>query len=383
MSKQLVRRLASVALPLVAGVAAASSLRAQPSARVETDSRWTPWLGCWSGAPASDSSNARGVATNATCVIPIAGSSAVEALTIARGKVVARDRLDANVGSHPVNGQGCKGAETVNWSSTGRRVYLRADYTCAASAKGASSTIYAISSAGDWLYVQAVRSGGGVVSTVDRRHPIDLQAAVPAEAARVIGAELLSIKTARAAATAPITSSEIIDAVHDADATAVRSWVLANDQTFDVDGGDLAALSRADVPSSVLQAIMASASRSSVNADGAPAHDVNEYLNRPGFNPAYGSTAVEGTIQPMTTMYVCPPTGCFPTMNAANAYSPYNGYEYVPGSYYPYNGYVPYPLAYPGGFITVRPRGGEFRGPFHEPPHARPPTLPGPTGRRP
>jgi hypothetical protein len=192
----------------------------------------------------------------------------------------------------------------------------------------------------------------------------------------------LSIKTARAAAAAPITSSEIIDAVHDADATAVRSWVLAADQTFDVDGGELAELSRADVPSSVLQAIMASASRSNASAEGAPSHDVNEYLNRPGFNPAYAQSAGAGASYPMTTMYVCPPSGCFST-NAANAYSPYNGYEYAPGAYYPYGGYAPYPLLYPGGFINVRPRGGEFREPFHEPPHARPPTLPGPTGRRP
>ena len=46
----------------------------------------------------------------------ISGSSAVEALTIARHKVVARDRLDSSR-PHSLDGQGCRG-----WKrSTGRR----------------------------------------------------------------------------------------------------------------------------------------------------------------------------------------------------------------------------------------------------------------------
>jgi hypothetical protein len=346
-----------------------------------------PWLGCWNAATATDSGVASGVAGNATCVIPIAGSPAVEALTIARGRIVARDRLDASVGSHPVNGQGCKGAETVNWSGTGRRAYLRADYTCAAASKGASSTIYAISGTGDWMYVQTVRSGGGVVSTVERRRPIDVLPLVPVEAAHVIDAEQMAIKTARAAAAAPISSAEIIDAVHDVDASAVRAWVSSSDQSFDVQGDELAALSRADVPSSVLQAIMASTSRANAGPAATSAHDVDEYLNRPGFGPSYPPSAIAGTgYSPMTTMYVCPPTGCFTT---ENPYSQYNGY--APSANYPYNGYVPYPVIYPGGFINVHSGRGEFhepsrmspRSPVHEPPHARPPRLPGPVGKRP
>src|SRR5471032_2604737 len=73
-------------------------LRAQNAARaVTTDSRWTPWLGCWQPdtARATVSSG-----PTLTCVVPVAGSAAVEALSVTDGKIAARRRLDANDRPH-------------------------------------------------------------------------------------------------------------------------------------------------------------------------------------------------------------------------------------------------------------------------------------------
>ena len=91
-------------------------------------------------------------------------------LVLHADKVVSRDRLDANGPPHAVSGQGCEGSESVNWSRSARRVYLRSDYMCGGT-KGTSLVVNAMSSTGEWLSVEEVRSGAGAVVTVDHRTP--------------------------------------------------------------------------------------------------------------------------------------------------------------------------------------------------------------------
>src|SRR4051812_14408776 len=119
---------------LLMGVAAAATLvaavpgRAQSASRQRTDPRWSAWLGCWQ----SDSSDApqRSGASSTVCVVPVAGTAGVEALTITRGKITMREALPGDGTLRAIDGQGCKGAESTIWSASGRRHYLRSNYTC-------------------------------------------------------------------------------------------------------------------------------------------------------------------------------------------------------------------------------------------------------------
>src|SRR5262249_23860575 len=109
---------------------------------------------------------------------------------------------------------------------------------------------------GDWLRVEQVRSGGGVSVSLERRRPIALLPEVSAEVARVIEDRRLAIITARAVAAAPITTDGVVEVIHVVDPGVVRSWIIASEQTFDLDGAALAMLIRADVPQSVIQVMM-------------------------------------------------------------------------------------------------------------------------------
>ena len=328
--------------------------RAQtPSRAPQSDSRWDPWLGCW--AVDTIGTGRQQSAPGVTCVVPIAGSHAVEALTYARGKVVARDRLDNGGEPHPVSGQGCRGFETVEWSASGRRALLRSDYVCG-STKGVSSTIFAIAPGGDWLRVEQVRSGGGVTASVERRRPVALAPEVSAEAARAIDDRRLAIATARAAAAAPITTDEIVEAIHAVDPGVVRSWIAASGQTFDLDGASLAWLIRADVPQSVLD-VMMPAER------GMPAPALASPRVYYGGAPAQvyaGPTAyANATVNPpeMETMYACPSAGC---NGSPNPYSILNGYGVYPYGYqYPFS---PFSSVFPGGFLINRVNNGRLVG---------------------
>lgn len=330
---------AHAALLTLAAGAHASSKHPAP----EPDSRWDAYLGCWA---VDTIGTGRQSSSGVTCIVPIAGSRGVEALTFARGKVVARDRLDSSGEPHSVSGQGCHGFETTEWSATGRRVFLRSDYVCG-SAKGSSSTIYAIAPGGDWLRVEQVRSGGGVSVSLERRRPIPVVAEVSSEVARELQDRQLAIATARAAAAAPITTDEIVEAVHTVDAGVVRSWVIVSGQSFYLDGASLTWLIRSDVPQSVLSAMM---------PEGvvAPALERATYYGGGAAQVYSGPVAyANATVsQPEQPMYQeCPygqnPYGC---NVVPNPYSILNGY-----GVYPYGfGFSPFTSAFPGGFLINR-----------------------------
>lgn len=340
---------------------------------IQTDPRWYAWLGCW--APDTSSGVSRKASSNVTCVVPVANSRAVDALTIAHGAIVSRDRLDAGGGAHAINGQGCKGSETVNWSATGHRVFLHADYACAGDTQGTSTTVFALVPSGEWLRLEQVRSGGGAIVSTTRLHEVAIPAAVSPEVARSIEQQERAVTMARAAAAAPIGTDEIIDALHSVDAGLVRAWLAETRQHFALDGQQVAALTNGDVPASVLQAMIGASPQDQTGASLERTRNVDAYLNTPPYGPAFGSPVY----QEMMTMRTCPPNMCF-----GDAYSTYNPQPYYPSAYnpaavYPY-AYSPYLYSMP-----VILRGGTSRDGHREPARPHQPVLPGPVGigRRP
>lgn len=338
-------------------------LRAQAAQQsVRTDPRWYPWLGCWQSDTSAASHSIP--SHTETCVVPVAGSSAVDALTILRGRVIVRDRLDASGRTHAISDQGCDGFETVNWSSNERRVYLRSNYTCVGGTKGTSTTLFALSTTGDWVHVTDVRSGGGSIVTVDRRRDVGVGTQVPQTFARAIGRLQLAVTTARAAAAVPVTADDIIDALHRVDAAVVRSWLIGSDQQFNLDQHQLLALARAGAPPSVMQAVMSTPARYRDSLATVSNRNADAYLNTRVYSTSQTAQGAAATYPRMTTMYVCPPNGCY-APNPYPAYNPPNAYPY------PSYGYEPYPYGYSAPFIVRRGEGREpFRGreEHHEPP---------------
>lgn len=389
--RHIIRTTAVIVVSALVVLPTQSSLAQSTANSAQTDPRWFAWLGCW--APDTSISTARTASASTTCIVPVAGSRAVDALTIVGGTVVTRDRLDAGGKAHPVDGQGCTGTETTNWSSSGRRVYLQASYTCAGGTPGSSTTIFAFTLNGEFLRVERVRSGGGSIVSVDRMHGARAPGVVSSDAARSIERQQLAITTARAAAATPITIDEIVDATHNLDSDVVRSWIVASDQQFNLDGQQAATLARAGLPTTVMDAIM--------GASGARGQMAMSGDSTRGADAGYWNTAPNGQAyntqpyQPMTTMYRCPPDGCYPP----NQYSTYNGYGYsqsstYPYAYPPYYGYSPYayaPYYYSPPIIVRRGvsrvnHGVQPRPPVRSSqPAARPiPSRPrGPVGRRP
>jgi hypothetical protein len=316
----MVNHLRTLAVGALVLVAAGSRAAMAQSPTAELDSRWFAWLGCWTPTDASTRS--------VTCVIPVAGSRDAEALTIARGAIVTRERLDASGRPHSIDGNGCRGMETVNWSATNRRVYMRSDYTCGRAgrdAPGSTVGLFAIASTGEWLRVETVRSGSGAIVNVNRFRPTDLSSVLTVSIIRSIESQQRAITTARAAIAAPITTEEVVDAVNNLDGDVVRTWLVATDQPWALDGVQVVALENAGIPAPIMQVL------------GGRLVQPQAPLVQLSINNNNNASPYDDG---------CGPYGC------PNRYSMYNGFDGAP---FPY----PYPYS-PFGFNPFSPFGPVF-----------------------
>lgn len=316
----------SLLLTALSAVGAQESRKTKPS----DDPRWLPFVGCWSRT--ADASSA----TQFTCVKPGTGSSA-DILTIANGVIDSREHLTVDGQPHPIDKDGCTGSETATWASSGNRVYIGSAYTCGGNLHGRSTRMFAILPNGVWLEVRDVHSGGGWVETVTRFHDAGLPAAVPADIRSEISHRELAIATARAAASAPASSSDVAEAARSVDTAVVQSWLSARGQAF--------------------------------------VRDESVAATQPNAIHVYeGSTAPSPAAAPPAEMVDtgCDPFGCY----APNIYSSYNGTVFSPYA-------RPYGFGYPayyGGFIApiVIVHGRPARG---RPPVIHPLPGHGPIGR--
>lgn len=247
MSRHMTRWLGAAAL--LALTAAASG--AQSS--VGSSSRWRAWVGCWSAAPTTE------VFTPASapivCVTPDAGN-AVNVATIANGKVVSSQRIDASGSEQPVDAKGCSGTERGQWSSDGRRVFLRAVATCDG-LKRTTSGVLAFTPTGEWLDVQEIVADSGSAVRVARYRDVGVPSTVPAEIATALGGRSTSVQGARVAAGAPIGSAAVIEATHVSTPAVVEALLLERGQQFSLGARELVALADAGVPGRVTDAMVA------------------------------------------------------------------------------------------------------------------------------
>src|SRR5687768_9210098 len=107
------RRLALRSTALLAVVTAAGRAQESPASP-----RWDAWLGCWQSAQAATDSMPAAQRTF-VCVTSVEPDRSVELVTVAGGRIVGRDTIDASGDQRPVRMQGCTGWRRGEWSRDG------------------------------------------------------------------------------------------------------------------------------------------------------------------------------------------------------------------------------------------------------------------------
>jgi hypothetical protein len=292
----------------------------------------------------------------ACSVVPVGSTRGIDILSVVDGKVVSRRRVEADTRPHSIDGQGCRGEEKTSWSPKGRRLYLRAEYVCTTGVVGGTTTLFSLLPSGEWLEVEHVRSGAGSIVRIERRTDAGLPSNLPHEVAARMSSQRLAIVTARADASAPLRTDDIVETLRNTDTTVARAWLLETGQPFNLNGDQFSSLTRADVPAPVLQAAMAAPPRyqlgTSVDANG---RSTDEYLNTPGWSGGSASQGymVQGDYSGGVVSYPAPMAQGYPypvyfasynNFSAApqqtnygppdgySGYNPYNAYPYSPFS---------------------------------------------------
>jgi hypothetical protein len=340
--------------------------------QAEVDSRWQPWIGCWqAAAPQMDGitfSQPRTDDASLVCVVPSTGSdaaaSSVNVLTVAKGKIVSRDTIEATGRQVARTRDACNGVEDAAWSADGHRLYVSSDFSCPGNLKRTSSGLFAISPAGQWVNVQEVNAGGNKGVRTLRYVPAAASAEVPAEIAEMLRAGGVAQTTARAAAGAPLTTADIVEASHKVDPMVVEAWIVDRGQSFDVDAKTLLALANAGVPGNVTDAMVAVTYPKAFDVSNSPNASglatIGEAARTSGSSLDSQGARLSTETMPYSR-YNYSPFGYLPYDYYGGMYAPYGytPYGYAPfgyspyGSYYsPYSPYSRYGGVYGGGWYA-------------------------------
>jgi hypothetical protein len=240
-------------LPGVLGTALIATVAAAQSPA--NDARWEPWLGCWQPVAQENAPFQRAARV---CVTQL-GGAAVEIATVADGRVVARDTIDASGARRAIGAGGCTGWQRADWSPDARRVYLHSEISCGSSLKRTSSGVLAMSDRGEWLDVQGANANGN--STV-REVRYDVAGTwtsdLPVEFVDMVRTRELTpyAMVARQLAGSPIRTKDVVEAVKQVDSDVVQAWLIERGQELDLDARGLLALANAGVPGDVTDVLI-------------------------------------------------------------------------------------------------------------------------------
>jgi hypothetical protein len=117
------------------------------------DSRWNPYLGCWTIAQDQHGLSAPVPAGTMVCVRP-AGRFGVAITTTVDGKNVLEQTIVADGSPQALSQGDCSGTQTSDWSRDGERLFTRVELECANRPKRSVSGVTLLAS-GHWIDAQA------------------------------------------------------------------------------------------------------------------------------------------------------------------------------------------------------------------------------------
>lgn len=236
---------------------AATTASAMPPVPASLAPGWQAFLGCWEPIAAPAGALPDTARAHLVCVVPVEGTSAVDMVTVVDGKVVERERVDATGTQYPMRKDDCVGTRSAAWSTVGQRLYVRSELVCDGGLRRISTGVISMTSMDEWMDVQTIAVGEQKAVRVLRYREARQGAAVPAEITAALGSRPFSVSAARLAATAPVSSSDIVDVSRHLDAAGVEVWLLEQTLGFTADAKRLVELTKAGVPGSVVDVVVA------------------------------------------------------------------------------------------------------------------------------
>jgi hypothetical protein len=298
------------------------------------DSRWNPYLGCWTVLQSQSAPSAPLPSGTMVCVRP-SGRSGVAITTTVDGKNVLEQTIVADGSAQPLSQGDCSGTQISNWSRDGERLFTKVELECANRPKRSVSGITLLAN-GQWIDAQATVIDGNSDVRVRRYRRSSDSYTGPA-----------------GMTTMPLSVEDIIEASAKVQSEALEAALDEANARFELNSRILTQLADNGVSPSVIDLMVAQAYPERF--------EVQRGASTWGSSSSYASGSVGSSSVFMgSTMYPFPMYDPFYT--SYYYYSPFAypyywgpGYTYRYGSpfyrnYYNYNYYgVPAPTYYYGG----------------------------------
>ncbi len=264
------------------------------------DSRWNPYLGCWTIVQDQRGQSAPLPAGTMVCVRP-SGRFGVAVTTTVDGKNVLEQTIVADGSAQPLSQGDCSGTQTSSWSRDGERLFTKVELECANRPKRSVSGITLLAN-GQWVDAQAtVIDGNSDVRLRRYRRTSDQDAAAPAMT------------------TAPLTIEDVIEASSKVQSEALEAALDEMNARFALNSRVLTQLADNGVSPNVIDLLVAQA------------YPEKFEVERTGYYPSASTTNYGGTLMGSSTVYLGS------SMYAAPMYDPfYNSYYYYSPFAYPY-----------------------------------------------
>jgi len=216
------------------------------------DARWLPWLGCWEATSAPTEDDAPML-----CLRTVPNGEGVEMLTVADGEIVSSVPIRADGLNRQTSREGCTGRESTSFSETGYRVYLSSEFVCEGGVERSSTGLMSMVSPYEWMDVRSVRVARESVPWVLRYQlasPADVRAAGLDD---IAADRMMAQQSARMVASAPLTIADVVEVSSRLESKAVEAWVVERGDGFDIDAAVLVSMADADVPTTVIDMVVA------------------------------------------------------------------------------------------------------------------------------
>ena len=239
-----VATVASLNIPAPASAQDAASTNSQRL----IDSRWQPWLGCWT--PVERAPRDRDIQV---CIVPSADGASARMMTFVADQRILDDSIVADGSTHATNEAGCRGTTRSVWAKDAARLFRRTELACDGKAPQQTAGISTLEHSDRWLDVQVVVVGAG--DQVRTRHYARSSEAPPVE----IADQVKRLPSGSTMVNSTVTADEVIEANALVAHRAVEVWLSESGAHVPVNKHTLLALHDADVPVHLIDLMVARA----------------------------------------------------------------------------------------------------------------------------
>ena len=240
----------------VGGFVAATLMLAGSASAVSgqaTDSRWLPWLGCWTSTEGVEEGG-----QSLLCISPATAHAGVEVTTIsADGQVVGSEAVRGDGVERELEAEGCEGYQVAEFSSDATRLYVSAEQVCEGGVGRTSKGVFAMVTPYEWVDVQAVDTEGEGSAWAMRYRAVSDERAQAAGVGSLLEGRQLAARSARIAASRSPDVADVVDVHEHVGAEGAKAWVVEMNSPMGLDSDRLVELADTGVPSDVIDVVVA------------------------------------------------------------------------------------------------------------------------------